>query len=692
MTFSSPTIVDPIHAYGEPNLRVAKKDGTTYASGPWGTGTQRSIWNRSTDGGRTFLTLHDTPITSSNESATFITGPGGGDTEISINKQGTVYYTDLAALASFKTAAWHNEQCNDETGCPAGALATGIIANPPQNINGFDRQWFGLWDPPTRPEGYTGPLPVNYLLYAQALAGSDEVATYSLDGVNYTNQTAAYPFSNDGPVEIDQKTGTVFEAISVDSLNDVGVAILTRDASKPEDPALTKVERIKIADLPAGGSTRALFPVIGFDKARTLYIAWVTRNDKTQSEEPTAWQIYYSYAKASSGWKQWSKPRQISSPPSNQAVMPWAVAGSKGRLAVVWYGTTDKTHDPSTEGAHQPWHVYLANITDADTKSPNVKQMRVTRHPMHYGTICLEGLGCAAVTGNRNLADFFEVTIDPRNGALVIVYDDTSNDITQTVQEGQQVPDSAADHKGAPLVTVLRQNGGIGMYGKPVTGIPLRGKRMRDRARDAHWDPIYWQDRVDQLDLRGVRVQKLIKRKKGKVIRKAVFKLKVTDLQDFQTALTTTGSQALNYVVRWSNKTPKGTPAAEQRWPIQYVAAEVDLGGALSYYAGEAYTYDLCSVSGCYPHGFLYPKPPLGGFDVKGELKIVKGPKPDKLIFTVPFRKFGNKLRLRMDSFSAYSFASPRSANQPPTNSEVEGDRNPVEVDGICCREALLTK
>ncbi|MEA2499162.1 MAG: hypothetical protein QOH26_1567, partial [Actinomycetota bacterium] len=339
-----------------------------------------------------------------------------------------------------------------------------------------------------------------------------------------------------------------------------------------------------------------------------------------------------------------------------------------------------------------PWHVYLANITNADTKSPTVKQIRVTRHPMHYGTVCLEGLGCAAVTGNRNLADFFEVSIDPRNGALAIVYDDTSNDITQTVQEGEQVPDSAADHKGAPLVTLVRQNGGIGMFGKPVGGMPLRGRRMGDRARDAHWDPIYWQDRVDQLDLRGVKVVKKIKRKKGKVIRKAVFKLKVAKLEDFQSALTTTGSQALNYVVRWSNKSPKGTPVEERRWPIQYVGAEVDAGGELSYYGGEAYTYDLCSVSGCFPHGFLYPKPPLGGTEIKGQLKIVKGAKPDKLIFTVPFRKFGNKLRLRMDSFSAYSFASPRSANQPPSNGEVEGDRNPVQVDGICCREALLTK
>lgn len=690
VTFSSPFIVDPIHAYGEPDVKVAKKDGATYASGPWGTGTQRSIWNRSTDGGRTFLTLHDIPITSPNQSATSITGPGGGDTEISINRKGTVYYTDLAALASFKTAAWHNEKCNNETGCPSGAMKTGIIANPPQNINGFDRQWFGLWQPKTPPANYTGKLPVNYLLYAQALAGSGEVATYSYNGVDYTDQTAQFDMSNDGPVEVDQKTGTVFEAISVNNTNDVGIAKLTRDPSNPDDPALTNVERIKIAKLPNGTETRALFPVIGFDKNRTLYVAWVTRGSKTVSEDPKSWQIYYSYAKASTGWENWSTPRKISKPPSNQAVMPWAVAGAKGRLAVVWYGTTDKTHDPSTEGAHQPWHVYMANITHADTATPTVKQMKVTRHPMHYGTVCLEGLGCAAVTGNRNLADFFEVSVDPRNGAIVIAYDDTSNDTTQTVAEGEHVQDSAADHKGAPLVTVVRQNGGIGLFGTRIHGYRRRGRTMRDRGRDAHWDPIYWSDRVSDLDLRKLRVRKIVTRKKGKTVKKAVFTLKVKNLTDTQGTLATTGSLALDYVVRWSNKTPKGTPKDKKRWPIQYVAAELDATGSPSFFSGEAFTYELCSVSGCFPHGFLYPKPPLGGRTIKGRLKVTKGPKPDKLIFTVPFRKFGNKRHLRMDSLSAYAFASPRSAAQPPSNGEVQNDRNPVEVDGVCCRDARL--
>ncbi|HET7483518.1 MAG TPA: hypothetical protein VFK89_11730, partial [Actinomycetota bacterium] len=541
--FGSPSIVDPVHAYGEPDYRISPLDGTAYASGPWGTGTQRSVWNRSTDGGRTFLAMHNPPIQSSSESATTIAGPGGGDTEISIDNTGKVYYADLAALASLKMATWENSRCED--GCPSDTLQTQTIANPPQNINGYDRQWFALWDPEDPQAvrdatGYTGPFPVNYLLFAEALAGTScasgscESASYSTDGLTYSDSTMSYDMQNDGPLVIEQSTGTVIEGISVDSLNDVGVAILTRDPANPDDPALKNSRIVKVADLPGDMTDRALFPVPALDNAGNLYLVWVTRSDQLSKDNPKAWQIWYAWSKKSSNWTDWSRPIKLSSAPSNTNVMPWATAGANGRLAVVWYGTDDQSHNPSTEGAHQEWNVYLNVVTNAASTSPNLHQQRVTRHPMHYGTVCLEGTGCIAVQGNRNLADFFEVTTDPRTGQIVIVYDDTSNDITQTVANGQQVGDSAADHKGAPIVTVALQNGGVGLLGRTIHGAPRGGTKMRDRKDDAAWDPIYGADNVPQLDLRNAKIKRMKKSFR--------IKLKVGQLSDFSTALGTTGS------------------------------------------------------------------------------------------------------------------------------------------------------
>ncbi len=148
--FTSPTVVDPVHAYGEPDVRISANDGAVYASGPWGTGTQRSIWNLSVDGGRTFRPLHNPPITTAAQSDSQIPCPvpvaqcvGGGDTEISIDDHGlantgTVYYSDLAALEALKTATW-----DDAT----KSMGQGVYTSGDPENNGIDRQWFGAWDP-----------------------------------------------------------------------------------------------------------------------------------------------------------------------------------------------------------------------------------------------------------------------------------------------------------------------------------------------------------------------------------------------------------------------------------------------------------------------------------------------------------------------------------------------------------------
>jgi len=136
VTFGSPSVVDPVHTYGEPDIHVAY-DGTIYDSGPWGTGTQRSLWEQSTDGGHAFHAMHSSAISSPDQSDSVIGAPagGGGDTEISIDRQNRVYYADLAALASLKVARWDRS---------TKSMNTGFFGDGTQNINGVDRQWFAM--------------------------------------------------------------------------------------------------------------------------------------------------------------------------------------------------------------------------------------------------------------------------------------------------------------------------------------------------------------------------------------------------------------------------------------------------------------------------------------------------------------------------------------------------------------------
>src|SRR5436305_11457577 len=85
ITFETPAVVDPIHTYGEPDVGVDPL-GRVFSSGPTGTGTQRSTWEASVDGGHTFR------IVTPNAPPTAIQGiedpPGGGDTDIAFARSG----------------------------------------------------------------------------------------------------------------------------------------------------------------------------------------------------------------------------------------------------------------------------------------------------------------------------------------------------------------------------------------------------------------------------------------------------------------------------------------------------------------------------------------------------------------------------------------------------------------------------
>src|SRR5437588_8576594 len=126
-----------------------------------------------------------------------------------------------------------------------------------------------------------------------------------------------------------------------------------------------------------------------------------------------------------------------------------------------------------------------AAITGA---KPSTTLVKVTPHPMHYDSICLQGTGCISSQGNRNLADFFVVTID-RSGATEIVYDDTSNGLIQ--QGFAPANEQLVDHAGAGVVTVARQASGPGLYGTAVSGssnAPVTG--LTDPSGDALYPVI----------------------------------------------------------------------------------------------------------------------------------------------------------------------------------------------------------
>src|SRR5438874_11387461 len=83
--FSVPSVADPIHAWGEPTIGVDPLGGV-FVSGPTGTGTQRSAWEGSVDGGQTFRVI--TPNAPPTAIQSLEDPPGGGDTDLNFDLSG----------------------------------------------------------------------------------------------------------------------------------------------------------------------------------------------------------------------------------------------------------------------------------------------------------------------------------------------------------------------------------------------------------------------------------------------------------------------------------------------------------------------------------------------------------------------------------------------------------------------------
>jgi hypothetical protein len=90
--FETPSVVDPVHTNGEPDIGIDSA-GRVFVSGPTGTGTQRSTWFGSVDGGHSFRVISPGPPPSA--IAGIIDPPGGGDTDIAFDRSGTQYFADL---------------------------------------------------------------------------------------------------------------------------------------------------------------------------------------------------------------------------------------------------------------------------------------------------------------------------------------------------------------------------------------------------------------------------------------------------------------------------------------------------------------------------------------------------------------------------------------------------------------------
>jgi hypothetical protein len=687
--FETPAVADPIHTWGEPTIGVDPRGGV-FVSGPTGTGTQRSAWEGSVDGGHSFRVITPGPVPTAIQSIE--DPPGGGDTDLNFDRAGKQYFADLYALTCLRVAT------TADGGASVQQNFLGCDGSP-----GSDRQWLAVYDPPPgtpHQSAYTGPTPLVYLEYNNLVGpgpNSGGQWNKSTDGLNYTNATsgvtpateATYsPFGPDGYPAIDQQTGKVFQAAgfpngdgSYDLLLNIGTPDAAGNLSFLDAPNATSgggpndAGLIHIADnLP--GSPDTLFSVASIDSARNLVVAWAV-NTSTSSQD----QVFVSASSAASGWRTWTKPVQVSdgSTGSGDAVnvFPWIKAGGPGRADAVWYGSNLNV-DPSSQSG-QAWNVFMNQLVFPVDKSgaitgqaPSTTLVKVSPHPIHYNDICLQGTGCISSQGNRNLADFFTVTID-KSGAAEIVYDDTSNGLAQPgfTPTGNQT----VDHAGAPVVTVARQSSGPGLYGTTVSGPSNQPTTsISDVAGDALY-PVIGGTSVPGMDILGGSTSLS---SDGRTLN---ITAKVADLSNpVATSAKIAGAAYLEYVTRW-----------QMGNTIYYAGMSTTATNQPSFYAGKAQSVDLCSVSACFPHVITYPESNVGGTVERGAISCPTAPSasnPCTLTIQVNVADIGSPTASSLlEEIGSYAFATAHPQGTS-TNAQALADDVPLQIDGACCYNA----
>jgi hypothetical protein len=170
----------------------------------------------------------------------------------------------------------------------------------------------------------------------------------------------------------------------------------------------------KVYTGPVGSSNVNLFPSLAVDRFGVVYAVW--------SDNTNIW-----FSRSTDAGLTWSSATRVNAgiTVGNSNVFPWVDADASGHVVVAWFGgsragnSNDKSiHEPCAPGSSDcmknwtAWQVYVSETVNGRSSSPAWVQFVASDHVIHSGTISTGGLGGAA---NRDLADYFQVALDPQH-------------------------------------------------------------------------------------------------------------------------------------------------------------------------------------------------------------------------------------------------------------------------------------
>ncbi|MGI8732005.1 MAG: fibronectin type III domain-containing protein [Pyrinomonadaceae bacterium] len=166
------------------------------------------------------------------------------------------------------------------------------------------------------------------------------------------------------------------------------------------------------------------------------------------------------------------------------AVFPAMVAGSAGRAAMAFFGTTEEgsVHDFNSEGV---WHVYVAHTYDGGAHWITVNA--TPNDPIQRGGLHLGGGSHI----HRNLLDFFDADLD-RFGRMTVGYADGC--LGACVQS----PDDARGNSFTAYGTIARQTGGRRLFfGSDPTQPTVPGAPRLTVTRNGSVSTLTWSQSED---------------------------------------------------------------------------------------------------------------------------------------------------------------------------------------------------
>ena len=499
-TFGHP-VMSGIQGVGfEVDLRLDPSNpNRIYQSAPGSESSDTSwIWH-SLDGGLTFKWVPAATPYEGKPTVTPTHCAGGGDSELGIAMNGSIYFCDLT-LANFSVAR------SDDSGATFPCSNTGV----PDTV--VDRQWYTFDGDPLNggsiyltndeamqsPSACGGPVTnfgANILVMYRSPVTSNAATTAGLlfgpankisnpmgcdegimgnDEVSPVATTLGQPDSTGGFTTLPAPVKHIFVVHDNANLNKIMVGrcfpvAFGAPVTNVSDPSGLNCVDLPVADLGPNAKTGGDFPTVAIDKAGNLYTVWEQAPIDTNGNVTGDTVLMYSFS--TNEGNTWSTPMQIDTSGSpvgtlHNNVFAWIAAGDDGRIDIAWYGTTglsDPNNATCGQNATNPplpgmgknengpdactnciWSLWMVQTLNGHNASPTfTAPILASEHFNHRGTIqTLIGGQC----GDRTLGDFLQMRMGAQ-GEAEIGYSDSNN----------------VEEVFAPHAMFVRQNGGPGL-------------------------------------------------------------------------------------------------------------------------------------------------------------------------------------------------------------------------------------